>query len=448
MNPEIRKHFWLDVSIAKVLTIIFVAACFYVLASNAFVNELTPTKGIISLIIFIWGLHLASNAIPNEVNLHTWEFVRQSSLSAWQFTWGKLLGATMLSWFAAILFMFIDAITTSQNTPALTQYGTVILAGLFAQALAMLCSISSLSEDQQSVSQGFWLFVIALLIGWNIHISVAGTIGSRDTVSWYGMQWSKFNLYALSLLILLAVTLCGLYRSVKSAFQYRQYPFVWAGFHVLVIIYFCGFDYSLQVLKLSKLAKVDHIIQSSTWYIALFLSLLLSYFAILFARVNKVNLRQLATHISSAQWLNTCRFMPIWMISLFYSCGLLLIVLWVSHTIQLPNYLTQQGLTSTKLAIFWLIAFLMLCRDIILHHFLAFKTATSHSNVYTLLWLFILYFLIPTTCKMLGQDTLTALFWPLPNLLWITLASYSIQIGVIGFFSLQRWRALWVNHTE
>ena len=89
MNPELRRMFWLEVSLQRLWLIPAVILGTALLlrqsgAGPAFVHGLAMFGFVVLTVI--WGARQAANAVLDEVREHTWEIQRMSALSPWSMT--------------------------------------------------------------------------------------------------------------------------------------------------------------------------------------------------------------------------------------------------------------------------------------------------------------------------------------------------------------------------
>ena len=107
MNPELQRNLWLEAGLKKLAWVGVVLAVIYgaavVIGGSASDAEalaralLVSGMGVFAVSGLIWGPRAAGRAVGNEVLQRTWDFQRLSSLTAWDMTWGKLFGATLLA---------------------------------------------------------------------------------------------------------------------------------------------------------------------------------------------------------------------------------------------------------------------------------------------------------------------------------------------------------------
>ena len=98
MNPELQRNLWLEVTPHRLWMIPLV-----LLATAALTWPPGETLMLTALVGFtmIWGPRQAADAVIDEARERTWDIQRMASLHPWSMTWGKLAGATVMSWYGA-----------------------------------------------------------------------------------------------------------------------------------------------------------------------------------------------------------------------------------------------------------------------------------------------------------------------------------------------------------
>ena len=112
MNPELQRNLWLEITPHRLVLLPAV-----ILASGALLHALDPSNTIVrSIALFgfiiltmVWGARQAANSVLEEARDRTWDIQRMAALSPWSMTWGKLAGATVMSWYGGLwcLLLFI-----------------------------------------------------------------------------------------------------------------------------------------------------------------------------------------------------------------------------------------------------------------------------------------------------------------------------------------------------
>lgn len=445
LNPEIKKHIWLDITKTKIILIPITALLIYLITKPLQSFHASVSMATFYYIgiffIYIWGLHNASSAILTEYNQRTWEYVKQSTVSPWSFTWGKLLGSTLIGWYGAFVF-FCFYLIYSNISGVLLPILLLIMGGVFAHSLGMLLSVISLPEHGSTTSS-FWYFLFILIISSWI---VGGALSTRylnQDIAWYRLSFSAFNFSFMSLLLFTGFSVLGLYRSIQAAFQYTIKPWAWTLFHLALIIYFSGFspsfllDFATETKVTTELKKI---ISHSTYYMALATSIFLSYLVLLTKTIDKIAYYRFfsSKHLFS---------IPLWLISLFFTFIAFLICIMMNLTVD--N--THQDLSwynTGKINLFTAFIVLLLVRDIALHHFLVFKKNEHQRAANTIFYLFLLYILIPWAARAIHLDVIANLLVPNYDNLTIGLLSLLAQVFTLGLFINQRWKNLWKPHNE
>ena len=448
LNPEIRKHIWLDINISKLLIIPF-TALLILLIIQPFSPGTVESKIFYYLsvfFIFFWGINNATSCIPVEFNQRTWEFIKQSSISPWQFTWGKLFGSTLMPWYGAIIYLGIYVFTANQ-LPAHINSTLLILfiGGIFAHSQGMLLSLNNLPEGTQKTASSFWFFILNLILSYWL---VGGTLSSLHldfNISWYGSTHQSYVFSFATLCLFTGFSLLGLYRSVKSAFHYTLYPIAWCAFHVVTVLYIAGFSpkFLLQTLDVNMGYSQDAILSSSAYYIALLSSILISYFALFSKAINRISYHKFLI-FSNKNLKQALTNTPLWIISLCFTIFILVLSI-LSTLAQDVSPLMQDTYSKSSICYFLACLVAMLTRDICLHHYLAFGKNTLQRGVNTLFYLFILYFLIPWALHALGMSTISAFFIPHLDYIGLSFLSFVVQTIILGLLVHRRWRNLWLK---
>jgi hypothetical protein len=105
LNAELRRNIWLNFTAQRlILTPLIISLIIYV----TYMFSGKGDSGSLSFylacfFIFLWGVKDASETVIEEINNSTWDFQRQSTISPWSMTCGKLFGSTLFSWWCHFL---------------------------------------------------------------------------------------------------------------------------------------------------------------------------------------------------------------------------------------------------------------------------------------------------------------------------------------------------------
>lgn len=151
LSPEFHRNLWLKFTPFKIW------AAPVIVALAVFIQQklgMGGTKWIYIVMVFLWGNYEAGTALQEEIKAKTWDLQRMSSITPLQLGFGKLFGVTAYTWYfgllgllASMFFFKIDIYTCF----------SLILAGIFGQAVAFLLSLSDVfgsSKMQKSGSIG------------------------------------------------------------------------------------------------------------------------------------------------------------------------------------------------------------------------------------------------------------------------------------------------------
>ena len=155
INPEFRRNLWLELTPYRLVgmpmilgALLFLA---YLLDGRQYSAGVARTALILfSLLAFLWGTRLASEALITEIREHTWDSQRMSVIGPWSMTWGKLLGSTIYPWYGALICLLVYL--TSKPALGLSVIETAVLmvgSGLLGQAIGLLSSLQAIRKSQR-----------------------------------------------------------------------------------------------------------------------------------------------------------------------------------------------------------------------------------------------------------------------------------------------------------
>ncbi len=257
MNPELRRNFWLQFSLPRLIIAPLASGMVLLLVwlvtghSAAALGE--TAKWLYLLIVLLWGTRRAADLIAEEVAGGTWDGQRMSALGAWQMTWGKFLGGISYVWYAAA-FAFA-ALVWAQGLLGIRPWRgdeAILLLhllgiGVFGQVVAFLASLVVLRKQVMRRRLGVTLSQFA---GLAASATASGPLGvslifrQRPAVDWFGWHWAG-DLFALvTLALFLAWSLFGAYRQMRIELQFRSIPWAWMAFALFLMAYAEGLLYA------------------------------------------------------------------------------------------------------------------------------------------------------------------------------------------------------------
>lgn len=450
-NPELVRNFWLDFTWHRIfltpIIIILTVYLFYLTGGKT--SGASIALNLACFFIFLWGTRKASETVIEEVNNNTWDLQRQSSISPWTMTWGKLLGSSLFSWFGAAICLYCYCLLRVPD-PHLTlgeELAILLLGGLLCQALALLFSMQLLPQVRRDrTNKTFKYFLAGLIIGVSMTSFCFKAMSAGATqLTWHDRLIPLGPFAMISLILFLGWAIIGLQRAFCKELQFHNIPWIWALFNVFCMVYFSGFisfkDFP-QFSSTLNITSVDFkLIQQQLlqipYYISFFIVQLLTYIALFTDEITAIRYKRLSARMKEKNIKESLQLIPWWSISYILTLVAGFIVIYHQPTIH-------DGATSFSPSIFIMTSMLFLLRDLLLIHFFNFGKNPRKANGSAVLYLFMLYLLFPMLMQALhlnhlyptllpswGQNTLLALF------------SLAIQLGLLGWLCLKRWELIW-----
>lgn len=425
INPEFRRNLWLELTPSRLVGMPLVLGVLLLLAFLLDGRQYGETVAkaaslLFGLLAILWGTRLACEALVTEIREHTWDNQRMSVIGPWSMTWGKLLGSTIYPWYGALLCLLV--FLTSRPQPTLSTPATVLLmigSGLFGQAIGMLASLQAIRKNQRHgrfQTTAFWV----LGAGCGLYV-LRWPFALTEGIGWYGRYFADEQFVLASLVLFLAWTVLGIYRLIRAELQLRSLPWAWILFVLFLVGYLAGFP-----------AMVRWQAGEGLWQQRLssgfLITLMLAYGTAFWERKDPVAFRRLLRHLSHRDWLRALAAVPLWLITL------LLVVIFCFLVVG-------AGQGSGDLVTSAMAMTLFLIRDIGLLLFLNLGRVPRRADLLTLLWLVLLYGIIPSVLAGLDLGAMTALFWPVPGRpATILLPAAFGQAAVMSLLLVVRWR--------
>ncbi len=442
-NPELRRNIWLDFTPHRLLftpLILGLLTYIFKMMSDGAGAGFAYYAG--CFFLFIWGTRAASDTVMQEVGNNTWDFQRQSAISPWSMTIGKWLGSTLFSWYGVLicllLFLPLQSTLPAREVVSATELLSLLIGGLFSQALGLLLSIQILPQIRHAHSnKTFSYFLIAAFTG--IVFTGYCYVAQRNTgtVLWHHHQFNTPAFFILSYTIFLAWTVVALYRSFSKELQYQNIPWVWLVFNLYCMVYFSGFGSFFQEHANTKLMEdmpeLRQLFDTTPLYIAFSVITLLCYFGLFSDSLNSLRYRKILTRLSLYNITETLQEIPWWVIS--FTLAIIVGII----TCLVPN-----DFKEFSTSVFILTSLLFLVRDILLAHYFYFSKNPRRAQSAVILYLAILWIAVPVLLGLLKlQYLLPAVLPSWGNNTPLALIAILAQIGFFGFLVWQRWESIW-----
>jgi hypothetical protein len=430
INPEFRRNLWLEltpyrlIGMPMILGILMYLA--YLLDDRHYGSSVARTALILfGLLAFLWGTRLASEALIAEIRDHTWDSQRMSVIGPWSMTWGKLLGSTLYPWYGALLCMLVYL--TSRPSIGLSVIETAVLmvgSGLLGQAIGLLSSLQAIRKSQR---YGRFQTTAFLVLGAGCAVSLLNWPFTESAkVFWYGQVYPEDRFILISLLVFLGWAIFAIYRLIRVELQLKSLPWVWGLFVLFLAGYVAGFLGDGSWVTGQSLAQ-------QRLLSAFLITLMLAYGTAFSERKDPVALRRLLQYLGQRQWFRAMQSLPLWLTTLPFvllACAVLVAVDLIS------------GLNAgMQIAVPAMAMVLFLLRDFGILLFLNLGRIPKRADMLTIVFLVLLYGVIPTILAALGFDRLAGLFWPSPGVpAEIVLSSALFQAVVMLWLMTRRWR--------
>jgi len=423
-NPEFMRNVWLELTSHRLVGMPAVLGALFFFAhmiGNAAAVASTAFGAYLALTV-LWGARLASEAVVGEVRDRTWDIQRLSSIGPWPMTWGKLLGSTIYPWYGALMCLLVYAL--------MHELGLLLGLGLLAQAVALL---SSLQGIRKNLTQGRSASAAYLVLGL-IAAAVVWRLASPQHlgVHWYGRDYVPANFVLASLYVFLAWSVIAIYRQLRGELQLRTTPLVWMAFVLFLAWYLSGF-----VTLPGGASRVTTVRLFGAYSLVLASTYLMAFIE----RKDGIAFRRLFYYMDRRSWWRVLEEMPCWFVSLVMVAVFGLIL-------ALRDYSDFSfGAHRINPDVYLLATFLFLLRDLALILYFNLGRKPGRADAAALLYLALLYVLIPGILSRLGLDMAVAALLP-----WkaghgsVTIVAALAQAAAMMALLVGRWRAnYWVG---
>ena len=430
MNPELRRNLWLEFSLHRLLAMPAVIALVTLLVLALSERDgsrhiaIAAGFGFLALVM-VWGTRNAADSVLEEARSRTWDAQRMSSIGPWAMTWGKLAGATAFTWYggAMCVVLFVLAGSGRLEIPVLKTSVVMIAGAVLLHGMALNVGLLTAQKGLAGRASGalaYPVFAVVLLgpaTGWV-------TEASGD-VRWWGWQFRQIDFILASVIAFATWAAFGAYRTMCGELQLRTAPWALAAFLCFMAAYLAGF---LAVAHQAALGGAEAVLVCG-----LGVSLAAAY-ALLFAeRTGAMALRRLIARFERRQWRRALEELPGWPVAIS------LALLCAAGTALLDGAEPSAALREIRVASIALALFAM--RDAALLHVFAFARQPKRIEAVTLLYLALLYWLVPALLEAAGAETLARLV--LPNVFarpGSATAVMAVQAVLAVTIAAWRWR--------
>jgi hypothetical protein len=402
-NPEFARNLWLEITPQRMLIMPMVLGALFLLAfvsdKYSFADSVATTAIMAYLALaLLWGTKQASESVMNEIRDHTWDSQRMSSISPMDLAIGKLFGSTIYSWYGALICLTVYALSVQpkKSGDPLMMVLVFLLGGIFAQSVGMLASMMAIRKDRKLTrgqTAGF------LILGVVVTLPFFGVVvESHLPVEWYGVtfDWTPFLISSLFCFTFWAIA--GIYQLMRVELQVRNMPWLWYGFVIFLMVYAAGFTMTAKVANESTLGAAP-----PPLFAAFFVALATTYFMAFAERKDFILISVLMGQVRNKEWRTFLERSPRWILTLPLAmiAGVILA-------------LSGSGDLGARVKLLAMVASLLFFtfRDLGVMLFCNLGGSTKRADMLTVLYLSLLYGIVPTIFEVMGFKSATLLFWP------------------------------------
>jgi hypothetical protein len=293
VNPELRRNLWLELTTHRMIAmpgVLFLIFAMFVATdrSNWPAAVFSTAVALFVLLVQLWGVRQASEAVTEEVRDRTWDWQRLSALSPWQMAWGKLAGATAFTWYGGAICLVAMGIATAAGAGrdnAVWLALALVASGIALHAALLAASLQAARKDSRlSYRIGTVMLLPALLVAGGFLF--AASRSDMGSVSWHGERYEAMRFVAFSSVAFALWGVLAAYRQMCSELRAHTLPWAWPAFALFLSVYFAGF--------------APRYLDSRSVFImaGLYTSLVLTYYALFTDRITAMTLRRLVAHAS------------------------------------------------------------------------------------------------------------------------------------------------------
>jgi hypothetical protein len=438
MNPELQRNLWLEVTLHRLVLIpgvIFAAAALLhaIDPSDTAVNKMAMFGFLV--ITMVWGARQAANSVLEEARTRTWDIQRMCALSPWHMTWGKLCGATAMSWYAGLccLLLFLGSGGSGAVGDGAMMTVLVIAVAVLAHALGLIGALVGLHRGSGLQSRLANMLVVALLMF--MLPNVMNIIDPHGTQLWYQYSLPRLPFATVTAVLFAAWAVLGATRAMSMELKIGTRPLVWLAFSLFVTLFAAGFAGVAATPSVALLRGL-----SGTLCLA---AIVQSYIAAFAYPSDPVQLRRTERAFASGRIRRALEELPLWPVSAALALAVALLATALGSAPELSNQ-RLDNLGPVSLA-----AVLMMLRDLALVNYFGMTIRRGVPEATTLVYIGILDGLLPALLPRVGLGSLVPLFWPPFFSAPLTAVTVlSVHCAVAVFLAVNTYRRLQAGLSE
>jgi hypothetical protein len=440
VNPELRRYLWLELGWHRLVVapaaLLLVFGLFGANAAEGadWREPIFPAAlGLLFFIVHLWGSRLASESVVDELRDRTWDLQRLSVLSPWTMAWGKLLGGPIAAWYAGIFCFGALAVSGPAMLDARSLAWLLLALAASAVALhgtALAASLQAARKNAKSAGRFATVFLVLplFLAMWVMPVANERALGAF--VHWHGFLVERIEFLALSAAAFAAWAVFGAWRAMCRELQVRTLPWAWPAFALFLAWWVSGFASGGEFGAWRAFVAFGVAACVVLTYVALFSDV-----------TTAMVVRRFVTRAAGGGLLRALEELPAWPGTL--ALGL---VLALAAPLAFADYgVTLAGLRIDELqriAVHAPLALVLLAaRDCALLVFFASAPRPRRVEAATLLYLFLLSWVIPALLGAVGLGPVAKLLMPLTSVDGPEAAIImGVQAAIVAGLAAWRWR--------
>jgi len=434
VNAELQRLLWLDFTGSRVGAVLFAVAAVAGLGWLIDGERFAGTTATFTLATFIlltvaWGANQVSHALLDELRARTWDQQRLSALTPWAMTWGKLVGATALPWLAGGTALALHAVAAPPQA-LVWKLGLYVGGACLIHALALFGSLLMLQRRTQERASLVLRFVGGLFAAAMVY---AFFQRERGVLEWFGQPWPTLPFAVVVVALAAAWLLLGCQRLMSEELQVRTQPWALPGFVAWSGTLLGGFAVTADTPLAARIGVAAVCGVAS--------GLAGAYFAAFALRNDPLLPRRLAVAAGRGDWPRVGALLPPWLIAL--GCAAAAAV--VAQFTWRPDGHLLAAFVDTRTATLALLAAGV--RDLFVIHAIGSSVREDRGELVALLYLALVYWLLPGIFTLAGAHALGVLLTPLP---WVLpertlpplLLQAAVAVALAGWVWTRRMRPL------
>jgi hypothetical protein len=307
--------------------------------------------------------------------------------------------------------------------------GATVATGL--AAASVLLHAFAMAVTLQSVRKGpgngtRWASFLPVLLFLGVGPGLVSFAVRSASLTWYGVTFDTADFLLASTVVFSAWAVFGAYRVMCVELQVRTTPLAWCAFTLFLSAYVAGFP--------GAQAGAGIGVFSYLCVSGLAVSIALSYVMLFSEQNSAMGLRRVLLRAGKSQWLRVFEEMPCWpatvVLAFIFAAGTIANSVLHRHSMEFLNQLMLMPLVF---------AFL-LARDAAIVLFFAFSRQAKRVEAAALIYMAVLYWLLPGLLRIGGMEAAADFVLPL----FIAPATGSViacvQAAIAIFLCVARWR--------